>query len=146
MGLLSSPYHSFRIALYAKRLVIGDRKKKENSFHWKQIKKILPFLAKYKASLPKSKQVQINGRHGLEIVVYVDGVRFFACTEDLAWQASSRVAKGLCWLSLQDAARKRRRASKRPGAWVGAVVFTDKGRVMESVTEERWIETRDNVR
>ena len=96
MGLSNSPYNSIQSALYAKRLVMGDRKNEENPFHWDRIEENLPFSAEYKASLPKLTKVRVDGGHGSEVVVYVDDVRIVACSEDLAWKSSSEIAKGLC--------------------------------------------------
>lgn len=137
IGLSNSPYNSIQSVLYAKQLVMGDKKDRENPLHRERIEDNLPFLAAYKALLPKLTKICVNGGHGSEIVVYVDNVRIIACLEDLAWKASSRVAKELYWLGLQDAERKERRASKQPGAWAGAIVATDNRKVTKSVTEER---------
>ena len=49
-------------------------------------------------------------------MVYLDDLRTVATSHELALQASSRVAKDLCWLGLQDAAQKQQRASQFPGA------------------------------
>ena len=54
--------------------------------------------------------------------MYVDDLRITAASHELYWKASSRVAKGLCWLVLQNAAQKRQRESQRPGAWAGGVI------------------------
>ena len=64
----------------------------------------------------------------------------------MAWRASSQMAKGLCWYGLQDSARKKRRASQRPGAWAGSVVITDGNVATKSVTKERWVKTREKIR
>ena len=56
------------------------------------------------------------------------------------------MAKGLCWLGLQDAARKKRRASQQPEAWAGSVIATDGDIVTKSVTQERWEKTQNKIR
>ena len=65
---------------------------------------------------------------------------------ELAWRSSSQIAKGLCWYGLQDATRKRRRASQRPRAWTRSVVITDGDVVTKSVMKERWEKTKDKIR
>ena len=65
---------------------------------------------------------------------------------ELVWKASSRMAKVLCWLGLQDATRKRRRSTQRPGAWSGAVVSLDNGKVTKAVTQERWEKVQSKIR
>lgn len=50
--------------------------------------------------------------------------------------------KKLCWPGIQDAARKRRKPSKCPGAWAGATVESDGPVVTKGVTQERWDKVR----
>jgi hypothetical protein len=76
----------------------------------------------------------------------VDDVRIIAATRELAWFCSSKMAKGLCFLGLQDAARKRREPSRRPGAWAGATVMTDGKVVCKGVTKERWTKLQAKIR
>jgi hypothetical protein len=73
-----------------------------------------------------------------DISQYVDDMRIIAPTKDIAWQCSSRTAKTLCYLGLQDAARKRRPQSQCPGAWSGATIASDGEVVMKGVTQEQW--------
>lgn len=145
MGLSPSSYCSIQSVLLAKIIIKGDRRDKENPFHWKQIEHNLPFSEDYKASLPRLKKIRSDGQHGCEVIIYVDDQRIVGPSEELTWQASSRMAKGLCWLGLQEAARKRRVGSQRPGAWAGAIVYSDKGRVTKSVTQERWEKLRNKI-
>ena len=56
------------------------------------------------------------------------------------------MAKELCWLGLQDAARKRQQSTQRPGAWSGAVISSDDGKVTKSVTQERWEKVQSKIR
>ena len=80
--------------------------------------------------------MRLDGRHGSEMVVYIDDVRVVACSEDMAWLTSIIVAKRLCCLGLQDPARKRRKPSQNPGAWAGTVVSSDGGVVTKIVIQE----------
>ena len=80
-----------------------------------------------------------------DIHVYVDDVRITAPTKELAWLASSRVAKQCSWLGLQDAARKRREPSQVPGSWAGAVILTN-GPPRKSVTQEKWEKAQWKIR
>jgi hypothetical protein len=56
------------------------------------------------------------------------------------------MAKGLCFLGLQDAARKRREPSQRPGDWAGATVMTDGKTVCKGVTKECWVKLQSKIR
>jgi hypothetical protein len=48
------------------------------------------------------------------------------------------VASVCSYLGIQDASRKRRKASKTPGAWAGAVASTDNEGVYVNVSQEKW--------
>ena len=41
--------------------------------------------------------------------------------------------------------RKQQRASKRPGAWAGGVITSDRKVVTKSVTQESWVKTRNKI-
>ena len=56
------------------------------------------------------------------------------------------MAKGLAFLGLQDAARKRRMLSQTPGAWAGATVSSDGMVVRKGVTKERWEKVKSKIR
>ena len=90
--------------------------------------------------------MRLNGALASKVIQYVDDLRITAHSEAQAWLASSQMAKELCWLGLQDAARKKRRASQRPGAWAGSVIATDGETVTKSVTQERWEKTQNKIR
>ena len=68
----------------------------------------------------------------------MDDVRIMAPTEELAWLCSSKMAKGLAFLGLQYAARKRRMPSQTPGALAGATVLSDGTVIRKRVTKEHW--------
>ena len=61
--------------MIAKNIIKGDRKDAKNSFHWNKLEENLTFSNSYKASLPKLRKVRLDGRHGSDIVIYVDNVR-----------------------------------------------------------------------
>jgi hypothetical protein len=87
-----------------------------------------------------------DGDIASEVVQYVDDVRIIAATRELALQCSIRMAKGLCFLGLQDAARRRIEPSQRPGAWAVAIVMPDGGNVCKGVTKERWVKLQSKIR
>ena len=91
-------------------------------------------------------KVQKDGEIASDIVQYVDDARTLALGEKRSWQAQNKMTKTLSYLGLQDAARKRRMGSQRPGAWAGSVVSTDNGVVMKSVSQERWEKLRTKIR
>ena len=146
MGLKSSPYNSVQASLRAKRLVLGDPRDPDNPFAWDKVSLNLPGMADYNPTKPWILKTRKDGLHAADICQYVDDVRIIAPTEELAWLCSSRMAKGLSWLGLQDAARKRRSPSKDPGAWAGATVSTEGGVVRKGVTQARWDKVKERVR
>ena len=146
MGLKSSPYNSVQGSLRAKRLVLGNPKDPSNPFSWDRVTTNLPGSRSYDPTRPWILKTRKDGLHASDICQYVDDVRIIAATEELAWLCSSRMAKGLSWLGLQDAARKRRSPSKEPGAWAGATVSSTNGVVTKGVTQERWDKVKTRVR
>jgi hypothetical protein len=104
---------------------MGDPKEVGNPFEWDHIELNLPCSKGYDATKPWIMKMRADGDIASEVVQYVDDVRIIAAIRELAWLCSSKMAKGLCFLGLQDAARKRREPSRRPGAWAGATVMTD---------------------
>lgn len=108
MGLRPSPYASIQGGLCAKKkIVTGKRNRKDNAYQWDKLLINLPFAETYLANLPKLRKVRRDGDLASEIVMYVDDNRIVAANPEQAWLASSQMAKGLCWLGLQDAAQKR---------------------------------------
>jgi hypothetical protein len=66
-------------------------------------------------------------------------------TEQEAWQAARRVASLCSYLGIQDASRKRPKASRTPGAWAGAIVSTDETGVYVTVSQEKWDKAKEMV-
>jgi hypothetical protein len=125
---------------------MGDPKVVGNPFLWDHIELNLPCSKDYDATKPRLIKMQKDGDIASEVVQYVDDVRIITATRELAWLCSSKMAKGLCYLGLQDAARKRREPSQRPGAWAGATVMTDEKAVCKGVTKERWVKLQSKIR
>jgi len=146
MGLRSSPYASVQGALRAKHIALGDPADENNPFQWDHIKENLPCAKGYDPSLPWLMKMRKDGKSASDIAQYVDDMRIIAATQELAWQCSSRTAKTLCYLGLQDAARKRRPQSQRPGAWAGATIASDGDVVTKGVTQERWDKLQYKIR
>ena len=68
---------------------------------------------------------------------YVDDLRGTGPTSHDAWQISSVIAKTASFYGVQDAARKRREQTQRPGVWAGVVCGTAPDRPFISVTWEK---------
>ena len=146
MGLKTSPYNAVQGSQRAKRIILGDPRDPLNPFHWATIKLNLPGTENYNPAEPWIQKMRADGLPAAEIVQYVDDVRIIAPTEELAWLCSSAMGKGLSFLGLQDAARKRRKPSQTPGAWAGATVSSKGDVVRKGVTKERWQKVKLRVR
>jgi hypothetical protein len=146
MGLKPSPYASVKGALRAKRVILGDQRDKRNPFHWENVSTNEPGDEDYNPVLPWIQKRRSDGHLATELLQYIDDLRTTAHSKELAWEASSRIDKTCCWLGLQDAARKRREPSQRPGAWAGASVHTTDENAFKGVTPERWKKTRMKIR
>ena len=96
----------------------------------------MPCSATCNATRPEVRKVRKDGLMAFNIVQYMDDTRILAATKELSWLAQSKMAKTLCYLGLQDAARKRRIGSQRPGARARAVVSADKGTVLKNISRD----------
>jgi len=76
------------------------------------------------------------------LFIYVDDLRPMGPSRREYWAAAHQVGSHLTWFGLQDAARKRRKASQKPGAWAGTVIHTDSEEVCVLVSQEKWDKTR----
>ena len=146
MGLTTSPYQTTQCAQRVKRVIFGDKSDPNNIFGWTDVRINLPGDDHYDPSLPWISKVRANGDIAADVHPYVDDLRETAPTEEEAWLAASKMAKGASYFGLQDAARKRRSPSKSPGAWAGAVIeAANDGKVYKTVAQERWDKTRKFV-
>ena len=146
MGLTTSPYQTTQCAQRVKRIIFGDRSDPENIFGWVDVRLNLPGDTDYDPSLPWISKINANGDIAADVHPYVDDLRETAPSEEEAWLAASKMAKGAAFFGLQDAARKRREPSKSPGAWAGAIVETgNDGRVYKTVAQDRWNKTKAHV-
>jgi hypothetical protein len=137
-NLPPTPYQTVQGALWAKRVALGDRHDKENVFAWSSVELHLPGSSGNDPARPWISMRPMDGRIASDIHLYVDDNCETAATQELAWRASSRMAKMCaCWLGLQDAARKRREPSVHPRAWAGSVVHVEDDAVYKLVTQEQ---------
>ena len=139
MGLKSSPYQAVQGMLVVKEVILGDRLDPDNVFRWDKIRMNLPGSESYDPSLPWVSKVRLDdGKIAADLFIYVDDVRLTGSSSEECRKAGRRAASVANSLGIQDAARKRRFSSRKPGAWAGSVVeTTDKG-VFVTVSQEKW--------
>jgi hypothetical protein len=145
MGLKPSPYQTTQAMLFAEDVIRGNPNDPNNVFRWNNVRLNLPGSPEYDPTLPWTYKVRKDGTPACDFFFYVDDNRTTGNTEQEAWLAARRVASVCSYLGIQDATRKRRKASKTPGAWAGAVISTDDEGVYVSVSEEKWKKARDIV-
>ena len=145
MGFCPSPYQAVQGALRAKRVAPGDRHNEKNVFAWSTVELNLPGSSCYDPAWPWISNRRADRRIASYIHLYVNDNRETAATQELAWRASSQMAKTCAWLGLQDAAWKRREPSVHPGAWAGSVVHVEDDAVYKLVIQERWDKTKAKI-
>jgi hypothetical protein len=139
MSLKSSPYQAVQGMLVVKEVILGDRLDPNNVFRWDKIRMNLPGSKTYDPSLPWVSKVRLSdGRIAADLYIYVDDVRLTGSSAKECRQAGRRAASVANSLGIQDAARKRRFGSKKPGAWAGSVVETSDDGVFVTVSQEKW--------
>ncbi len=140
MGLRPSPYVCTQTFSWSEEIIRGRRMEKGNPLRWDKVILNLPGDPSYDPAKPRvykwnSETNSIAGSFG----TYVDDIRTQHQSEKLCRDVTRRVASGVGYLGQQDAPRKRRWASQRPGAWSGAICFSVKGEgLYVSCSQEKW--------
>lgn len=143
MGLKSSPYQAVQAMLVAKEVIRGDRHDPSNAFRWDKVRMNLPGSKDYDPSKPWVSKIRVSdGKMAADLFIYVDDARITAPSEEESWQATRQAASTVNSLGIQEAARKRRWGSKRPGAWAGSIVETTEAGVYVTVSQEKWDKCR----
>jgi hypothetical protein len=124
MGLKPSPYKKTQVMMVAEDVIRGNPSSGKNVFKWDDACLNLPGSETYDPRLPRVYKVQKDGKPAAEFSLYVDDNWTTGNLEGDAWLAAQLVARMCTYLDIQNAARKRRKASQTPGAWAGAVVAT----------------------
>jgi hypothetical protein len=143
MGLKSSPYQAVQAILVGKELVKGDRKDPKNAFRWDEVRLNLPGSKDYDPKHPWVSKIRLtDGKIAADLFVYVDDARITGPSEEECWAATRQTASRVNELGIQEAARKRRWPSQKPGAWAGSIVEASEQGVYVTVSQERWTKAR----
>jgi hypothetical protein len=135
-GWQSSPY--FALRMLARALEIAVESTGENVFQIHRVQLNLPGQTGYDPSKPRLVKLRADGTTSANIIVYFDDARVLGPTEEAAQQGIRQVTSRLQYLGNQDAARKRRKVSQRPGAWAGGIVYTDQGLMRKLISQGKW--------
>lgn len=145
MGVRSSPFNCVRLYLLSEDIIKGDHKETANPFRWDRVIYNLPGTTSYDPVKPWIYRMDdISGQMASFVTSYVDDLRTGSqkgaedCNRVTHWTASM-----LNYLGQQDAARKRRSATQKPGPWAGAMMEAVKGEGLYVTTSpDKWEKLR----
>jgi hypothetical protein len=104
----------------AKEYILGDRKDPNNVFRWDVVRMNLPGSKEYDPTLPWVSKIRLDdGKIAADLFLYVDDGRLTGNSKDEVKQATRVATSRLQELGKQDAPRKRRWGSRRPGPGLG---------------------------
>ena len=140
MGLRSSPYVCTQTFGWAEDVIRGNRHDPTNPLAWDIVVLNLPGDKHYDPELPWVYRYNtVTGQMANFFGTYIDDIRTGGPSEVDCHGSSRRVASIVNHLGVQDAARKRRPAATRPGAWAGAICFALLGwGLYVSCSQEKW--------
>ena len=146
MGLRPSPYVCTQSFRWCEDCIRGDRREKDNIFHWDSVKLNLPGDQGYNPSLPwvyrwDEERQKMPGYFGS----YIDDIRTIDSSDRGCRAVSRRVAAWVNYLGQQDAARKRRPPSREPGAWAGAMCLSKADGLYVTCTQKKWERAQEIV-
>ncbi|KAL7578001.1 hypothetical protein ACA910_007617 [Epithemia clementina (nom. ined.)] len=116
-----------------------------NVFQWERVELNLPGTVSYKPGEPWIAKRQKYDRLAADAHDYVDDLRGTTATCEDAWRVGGQIAKTALYYGVQDAARKRRQQTQRPGAWSGVVCGTHPNRPFILVTQLKWDQTKSEI-
>ena len=145
MGAKPSPYQAIRSMLWSEDIVRGDRNHPSNPFRWSHISLNLPGSGSYDPTRPWVAKTRADGAIACDFYIYVDDVRITGPSEDEIWNAIRKISSIFGYLGIQDAARKRRPPTTRPGAWAGSMIYVDPNNIGVYVDHDKWQKTKDHL-
>ena len=150
MGMAPSPYVAVRYYYWGEELFRGPPSLATNLFRYDRIILNLPGSssdAPYDPTRPRvMKWCDLFSRLAGDLASYIDDLRGAGASREHAWQVARRAVSILQYIGMQDAPRKRRPPSKRPGAWAGGVHRISSDVISKSVTQEKWDKARGYAR
>ena len=138
MGFTPSPYLAGRLMMLAIEYAKGNPNDPRSPFRFSEVKLNLPGMTDYDPSKPRVLKLTIENTITGEVIVYVDDGRCWGRDEAQTVECMRYLCSRLEYLGIQDAKRKRRPVSQRPGAWAGGVVYSDQGVLRKFLSQKRW--------
>jgi len=138
MGFTPSPYIAGRNMMRALEYAKGDPSDQGNPFAFSAVELNLPMAPDYDPTLPRVNKRTHDGLAAGDALPYVDDGRDMGRDEAHTMACERYLVSRLEHLGIQDAKRKRRPVSQRPGAWNGGVIYTDRGITRRFLDQSRW--------
>ena len=140
MGMKPSPWVTCRLIGWMLELVVGDKKDAKNPFRWDTVILNLPGDKDYDPNLPRVfKWNDMLQSIACDVKVFVDDFRITGPSYTATTLATHRLETRMGYLGIQDATRKRRKVTQRPGEWTGSIVTAveDVG-LFVTITKTKW--------
>jgi hypothetical protein len=144
-GWQSSPYFALRMHVRGLELAIGDPSDTSSAFQWARVELNLPGASNYNPAIPRVRKIRTDGLTAVDMVTFFDDGRVFGPTQPLVAFGLRQVTSRIQTRGNQDAARKRREISLRPGAWAGCIAYTDHGIVRRFTSQEKWDKAKRHI-
>ena len=140
MGMCPSPWVTIRLLMFMMEIVIGNPLEPSNPFRWDQVILNLPGNPSYDPGMPRVyKWNNLANAIACDCKFFCDDFRITGPNELLTKQATHRLETTMSYLGVQDATRKRRKVTKRPGEWTGSILITvtDVG-LFVTISQKKW--------
>ena len=125
MGFMDSPYKTCRSMGVCLETVKGNRLDSLNVFHWTRAIENYPGTRSYDPSMPRVyKYNPITDTIAADTKGFVDDYRGVGPSKLLCEDVLHQLGSTMQAMGIQDASRKRRPVSQRPGAWTGTVTIS----------------------
>mmetsp|Transcript_20683 Transcript_20683/g.30301 ORF Transcript_20683/g.30301 Transcript_20683/m.30301 type:complete len:1268 (-) Transcript_20683:9637-13440(-) len=147
MGLVPSPFVACRLFSWAMEIIKGDRRDPANPFHWNKVVLNLPGMQTFDQSMPRVyKWNPLTRAIASDVKTYVDDSRTVGPTQHELHRTTHQVETRMSYLGLQDATRKRRPESQRPGEWTGSITVASPGvGLFVTVSTKKWTKAKGHL-
>jgi hypothetical protein len=145
-GWQFSPYFALCMYVRGLELAIGDPSDTSSAFQWACVELNLPSSSNYNPVIPLVRKIRTDGLTAVDMVAFFNDGRVFGPTQPpLVAFGLRQVTSRIQTRGNQDAARKRREISLRPGAWASCIAYTDHGIVRRFTSQEKWDKAKRHI-
>ena len=140
MGMKPSPFMTIRLLMWMMEIVIGDRSERQNPFRWDHVVLNLPGTVTYDPTKPRVyKWNTLSKSIACDCKFFCDDFRVIGPSEATTKRATHKLETTMSYLGIQDATRKRRKISQRPGEWTGSITISIKDvGLFVTVSQNKW--------